>query len=66
MSPRANYGIARWKNGRFWSLSDQEGNLVCVCVYKRGASEVTRLLEERGEYPTGYAGGKEGIRETAD
>jgi hypothetical protein len=49
MNRTKGYDISRWKNGRFWSLTDARGELVCVCVYKKGASEVKRILEERGE-----------------
>jgi hypothetical protein len=33
--------IARW--GRFWAVYEGE-DLVCVCVYLRGAREVVRRL----------------------
>lgn len=32
------------KYGRYWAVYDQAGALVCVCVYKRGATEVKRRL----------------------
>ncbi len=35
--------IARWKDGRFWAVWCGV-DLVCVCVYKRGAAEVARRL----------------------
>ena len=38
--------IARYRNTRFWGVWDQDGILVCVCVYKRGAQEVKRRMEE--------------------
>ena len=30
--------------GRYWGVYDAEGQLVCVAVYKKGASEVVRRL----------------------
>ncbi len=35
--------------GRFWAVYDHNGNLVCVCVYKKGAEEVRRRLEGNHE-----------------
>ena len=32
------------KYGRFWAVHDGTGELVCICVYKRGANEVKRRL----------------------
>ncbi|MCL4181787.1 MAG: hypothetical protein KJ072_29135 [Verrucomicrobia bacterium] len=29
---------------RFWAVRDGGGDLICVCVYKRGAIEVARRL----------------------
>jgi len=29
---------------RFWAVHDGDGELICVCVYKRGAIEVARRL----------------------
>ena len=36
--------IQRHKHSRFWAVADRAGTLVAVCVYKRGASHVVRLL----------------------
>ena len=33
------------KYGRFWAVRDGAGELVCLCVYKRGAVEVARRLQ---------------------
>jgi hypothetical protein len=33
--------------GRYWAVYDAAGVLVCVTVYKRGALEVVRRLEEK-------------------
>jgi len=35
--------IERYK-ARFWALLDQDGTLICVCVYRKGAEEVRRRL----------------------
>lgn len=35
--------ITRHKK-RFWAVWDADGTLICVCVYKKGAHEVVRLL----------------------
>ena len=32
---------------RFWELSDELGNLICLTVYKRGAVEVARRLSSK-------------------
>lgn len=40
------YRIIRWKDGRSWALYDPKLQLVCLCVYKRGALEVVRRLTE--------------------
>ena len=32
------------KYGRYWALYDDAGELVCVCLYKKGATEVLRRL----------------------
>ncbi len=31
---------------RYWAVYDEEGNLVCVTVYKKGALEVLRRLSD--------------------
>jgi hypothetical protein len=36
------------KHGRFWAVRDTAGELVCLCVYKRGAAEVARRLRASG------------------
>ena len=33
------------KYGRYWALYDDAGELVCVCLYKKGAAEVLRRLQ---------------------
>lgn len=34
------------KHGRHWAVYDQAGELVCLCVYLKGAREVVRRLQE--------------------
>ena len=35
------------KDGRYWAVLDADGMLVCLCVYRKGAQEVLRLLQAR-------------------
>jgi hypothetical protein len=37
--------------GRYWALYDDAGELVCVCLYKKGAAEVLRRLQQRPAPP---------------
>ncbi len=30
--------------GRYWAVYDDAGELVCLCVYRKGAREVVRRL----------------------
>jgi len=39
---------------RFWAVWDAAGDLICVCVYKRGAYEVARRLTAPAEIPGAY------------
>lgn len=32
------------KHKRFWQVTDPDGQLVCIAVYRRGAKEVVRRL----------------------
>ena len=32
---------------RYWGVYDNQGNLVCVTVYKKGAQEVVRRLDNK-------------------
>jgi hypothetical protein len=34
------------KYGRYWALYDDAGELVCICLYKKGAAEVLRRLQQ--------------------
>jgi hypothetical protein len=36
--------IAKHGRTRFWAVRDADGELICICVYKRGALEVARRL----------------------
>jgi len=36
------------RRSRYWEVSDELGNLVCLTVYKRGAREVARRLRNNG------------------
>jgi len=36
--------ISRHKHTRFWAVRGADGELICVCVYKRGAMEVAKRL----------------------
>ncbi len=38
----SGYSISRYK--RFWQVTDADGRLVCVTVYRCGAKEVVRRL----------------------
>ncbi|HOW68822.1 MAG TPA: hypothetical protein P5186_29380 [Candidatus Paceibacterota bacterium] len=40
----SQFTVTRYGQGRFWAVRDTTGELVCVCVYKRGAVEVIRRL----------------------
>jgi len=39
------YTVARYRTTRFFAVHDPAGTLVCVCVYKRGATAVAALLQ---------------------
>ena len=43
--------ISRYKE-RHWAIYTQEKELVCVCVYKKGARNVVRLMEEKESFPS--------------
>ena len=38
--------VSKHGRSRFWAVRDEAGELVCVCVYKRGALEVVRRLAD--------------------
>ncbi len=39
--------IERYKGGRFWAVYDADGQLICVTVYRKGALEVVRRLQQQ-------------------
>lgn len=41
--------------GRYWEVRDALGQLVCLTVYRRGASEVVRRLKVASELPSAPA-----------
>jgi hypothetical protein len=43
----SQFMISKHGHSRFWAVRDPGGVMVCVCVYKRGASEVVRRLEAK-------------------
>lgn len=40
------FRIEKWKSGRSFALYDENGDLICVTLYRRGALKVVRRLEE--------------------
>ncbi len=40
-----NFTVSKYGHTRFWAVRDSVGELVCICVYKRGAVEVARRLQ---------------------
>ena len=38
--------ITRYGKTKYWALYDDAGELVCVCVYRKGAAEVLRRLQQ--------------------
>ena len=42
------FTVSKHDHSRFWAVRDSASELVCVCVYKRGAAEVVRRLTEAG------------------
>jgi len=39
--------VERYQNTRFWAVIDASGTLVCLCVYRKGAEEVVRRVQEQ-------------------
>ena len=37
--------IERYRNTRYWAVLDEDGTLVCLCVYRKGALEVVQRLQ---------------------
>jgi hypothetical protein len=40
--------VSKYGHTRFWAVRDASDELICVCVYKRGALEVARRLSPSG------------------
>jgi hypothetical protein len=36
--------IARYQHTRYWAVYANDGTLICLCVYRKGAQEVVRRL----------------------
>jgi len=36
------------KYSRYWAVYDEDGTLICLCVYKKGAREVLRRMKRGG------------------
>ena len=45
--------VERYKQGRHWAVIDAQDQLICLCVYRKGACEVVRRLERSGEKDCG-------------
>jgi hypothetical protein len=43
-APSQARGFTIHKYKRFWQVTDADGQLVCLTVYRRGAKEVVRRL----------------------
>jgi len=39
--------VERYGFSRYWAVLDTAGTLVCLCVYRKGATEVVRRLQAR-------------------
>jgi len=52
--------IRRWKRGRHFALFDEQGDLIVVTVYKKGAEEVKRRLKLMPPEPRRHAMKDEG------
>jgi hypothetical protein len=48
------FTISKHGHTRFWAVRDAAGELICVCVYKRGALEVARRLSLEVTSQDGY------------
>jgi len=38
--------VEKYGRTRFWAVYDEQGILICLTVYKKGAQEVVRRLEQ--------------------
>jgi len=41
--------IAKVKNGRAWAVIDDDGTIIALVLYKRGAIEIVRRLTAAGK-----------------
>lgn len=39
--------IMKYRGGKYWAVLDEQGVLICLCVYKKGAQEVVRRLSTK-------------------
>jgi len=39
--------IERYGKTRYWAVREQDGTLICLCVYRKGAQEVVKRLQAR-------------------
>jgi hypothetical protein len=40
------YAVSRYKGSRHWAIYDPHGALVCVALYRKGAREVAKRLND--------------------
>lgn len=45
-SSMEGFRIEKWKSGKFFALYDDNNTLVAVTVYRRGALEIKRRLQD--------------------
>jgi hypothetical protein len=38
--------ITRYQNTRYWAVYASDGALICITVYRKGAAEVVRRLQQ--------------------
>lgn len=41
-----SFRMERYKTSRFWGVYDGPSQLICVCVYKKGAAEIVQRLSD--------------------
>ena len=60
--------VEKHRQGRYWAAYDEEGRLLCVTLYRKGAQEVVRRLQARSPAHHRHArvaGGTNGVTSTA-
>lgn len=45
--PAGRLTVEKHRRSRFWAVRDQDGELVVVAAYRRGAENVARLLSPK-------------------